>query len=349
MKVAILAITRNGKEIGRRLLAAFPEMTLYAPAKLRDDAGDIVWYDGSTTLMAGRLFAEYDGVVYLFSLGAVIRLISPHMRDKKSDPAVLVIDDKMNFVISVLSGHLGGANRLASEIAGRTGATPVITTAADVNKTISVDLIGRDLGWRIDDDANVTRISAHMVNSESIGVFQDAGSREWQPAKLPENVTIHDTIEGLAGSGCRGFLVITDRIIPEDVAANAVVYRPPSLVVGVGVHQTTTTDTILNGIRDSLSRHKLSAKSISMIASLRRPIPVDGLKEAAARLNVPLKLIERQRLAEVQAPNPSEVVRRFEGTPSVSEAAALLASGGAILVQKQKFPPDLTVAVARVP
>ena len=88
-----------------------------------------------------------------------------------------MIDDNANFVISVLSGHLGGANELSNEIAEKMDATPVITTAADVNKTIAVDLVGREFGWKIDDDSNVTRISAFMVNKEKIGVFQNTGKK----------------------------------------------------------------------------------------------------------------------------------------------------------------------------
>ena len=109
------------------------------------------------------------------------------MKDKKTDPAVIVIDDKTNFVISVLSGHIGGANELTEEIAEKLGALPVITTAADVNKTISVDLVGKEFSWKIDDDSTVTKISAHMVNEEPIGVFQEAGEKNWYK-KLPKNV-----------------------------------------------------------------------------------------------------------------------------------------------------------------
>ena len=99
-------------------------------------------------------------MICIFSLGAVIRLISPHLINKKTDPAVIVIDDAATHVISALSGHIGGANELSNELAGILGAIPVITTAADVNHTITVDLVGRDLGWVIDDDAHVTSVSA---------------------------------------------------------------------------------------------------------------------------------------------------------------------------------------------
>nr|AIF21743.1 cobalamin (vitamin B12) biosynthesis CbiG protein (cbiG) [uncultured marine thaumarchaeote SAT1000_06_A02] len=135
----------------------------------------INWYNNSTTIKIKELFESNDGLICLFSLGAVVRLISPHLKDKKTDPAVIVIDDQAQFVISTLSGHLGGANQLTNDIAEQLDAIPVITTAADVNKTIAVDLVGKDLGWKIDDDSNVTKISAFMVNAEKIGVYQNCG------------------------------------------------------------------------------------------------------------------------------------------------------------------------------
>ena len=92
MRVAVLAITRNGVGIGSRLAAEFPHMEVYAPKKLAGGGEAIHWYEDSTTDMVGWLFAEYDALVCVFSLGAVIRLMAPHLRDKKTDPAVLVID-----------------------------------------------------------------------------------------------------------------------------------------------------------------------------------------------------------------------------------------------------------------
>lgn len=348
MKVAVLAITKNGVSIGSRLAGEFPDMEVYAPKKLLSEAPGIRWYEEPTPTKIADLFGSYEGLICLFSLGAVVRLIAPHIRDKKTDPAVLVIDDKLNYVISVLSGHIGGANQLAREIAERMGSTPVITTAADVNRTIAVDLVGRDLGWVVDDDSTVTAVSAHMVNGERIGVYQDAGDRNWWAGRLPDNVTLYRDMRTMEGSGCRAFLIITDGPVPEGIRANSVVYRPPSLVAGVGLHQDTTTETIKSGLSACLDRHGLSIKSVAKLASLKKPRDVQGLIEAGRDLGVPIQYVDRTELARVEAPNPSDVVKKFEGTPSVSEAAAMLVSGGALAVEKQKFPPDLTVAVARI-
>ncbi|HEU03699.1 MAG TPA: hypothetical protein ENH95_01020, partial [Nitrosopumilus sp.] len=167
-KISVLAITKNGVKIGLSLKELYPSWTVFAPEKFSDNASEIEWYSESTSEKIVKLFKTSDALICLFSLGAVIRLLSSHIKDKKTDPAVLVIDDKTNFVISALSGHLGGANELTEQIAKKLGAIPVITTAADVNKTIPVDLVGREFGWKIDDDSTVTKISALMVNEEKI-------------------------------------------------------------------------------------------------------------------------------------------------------------------------------------
>jgi len=106
-KISVLAITKNGIKIGLTLKKLFPSWKIYAPTKFSDSNSEIDWYSESTSKKIVELFNTNEGIVCLFSLGAVIRLISPYIKDKKTDPAVIVIDDKTNFVISVLSGHLG--------------------------------------------------------------------------------------------------------------------------------------------------------------------------------------------------------------------------------------------------
>ena len=348
-RVSVLAITKNGIKIGLTLKELFPSWQIYSPIKFSDENSKINWYSEASGDKIAELFKTNDALICLFSLGAVIRLISPYMKDKKTDPAVIVIDDKTTFVISVLSGHLGGANKLSEEIAEKLNATPVITTAADVNKTIAVDLLGRELGWKIDDDSNVTKISAFMVNEEKIGVFQDTGSKDWWSKKLPKNVTIYSTIEELKNSHSKGFLIISDKKIDEEIQKNAVVYRPPSLVVGVGLHWDTSKEKISESLLSSLEKYHLSTKSIAKFVSIKKKQDVVGLIDFAKEMDVPLEYFEKEELATIQTPNPSKTVQAFEGTASVSEASALKSSGGKLIVEKQKFPPNLTLAIARIP
>jgi len=345
-KVSILAITKNGINIGTKLKEIFPGWNLFVPAKF-SDGRQINWYDEPTSEKIIQLFKNNNAIICIFSLGAVIRLIAPYLKDKKNDPAVLVIDDKANFVISVLSGHLGGANELTNNIAEKLNATPVVTTAADVNKTIAVDLLGRNFGWKIEDDVNVTKVSAYMVNEEKIGVFQDAGEVNWYE-KLPSNVQIYKSLEELKNSDSKGYLIISDKKISEGFLKDAVIYRPPTLVIGVGLHWDTSKKTIEDGIKKTLIKFNLSPKSIVKLASIKKPKDVQGLIEIGKKMEIPVEYVDREELAKINAPNPSEKVNSYEGTSSVSEAAAIKVSKGVLVVEKQKFPPDLTIAVARI-
>ena len=347
-RIAVLAITKNGVEMGLSLKKLFPDWQIFAPSKFSDNNEMINWYDDSTSIKIVDLFQSNDGLICLFSLGAVIRLIAPYIKDKKTDPAVIVIDDKAQFVISVLSGHLGGANELSNEISEKIGATPVITTAADVNKTIPVDLVGKEFGWKIDDDTTVTKVSAFMVNKEKIGVFQDAGEKDWWKKELPNNVSKYENFEGLKNSDSKGFLIISDQIFKDKILENTVVYRPQTLVVGVGLHWDTSKDTIKNGLKSSLEKFHLSSKSLARFVSIKKEKDVEGLIELGKEMKIPIEYIDREELATITTPNPSKTVQAFEGTSSVSEAAALKSSSGKLIVEKQKFPPNLTIAIARI-
>ena len=344
--VSVLAITKNGVNIGGKLKELFPNWNVFAPSKLSNENKNITWYSEPTSDKIIELFKNSNALICLFSLGAVIRLIAPYLKDKKTDPAVIVIDDKTNFVISVLSGHIGGANELTQEISEKLNALPVITTAADVNKTIAVDLVGREFGWKIDDETTVTKISAHMVNAEPIGVFQQTGNKKWYK-ELPKNVTIYNSLEELKKSNSKAYLIISDTIIDNELAQESVIYRPQSLVIGIGLHWDTTKDTIKDGIEHCLKKFNLSSKCIAKLVSIKKSEDVQGLIDLGEEMKIPVEYVNREELAEIITPNPSNTVKAFEGTASVSEAAAIKISNGELIVEKQKFPPNLTVAIAR--
>ena len=349
-EVAIVAITKNGIEIAKKLKNAFNAVDIFAPSKFQNSDLSIIYFQDSVTQKIGYLFSNYNHLILIFSLGAVVRLVAPHLKDKKTDPAVVVIDDAAKFVISTLSGHLGGANELAMQISEFLKAVPVITTAADVNKTISVDLIGNKLGWVIDNYENVTKVSAMMVNEEKVGVFQDAGEKDWWNLNdLPKNVNTVNDMNDLVSDNYKASLVITDKLITNELLLRkSVIYRPKTLVVGVGLHWDTTKEKIENGIFHVLKENNLSFKSVKSIASLDRGKLVKGLDEFCKGHGLRTLLFSKENLGRITVPNPSEIVEKYEGTYSVSEASSLLASNGVLIVPKRKFPPDLTVAISRV-
>jgi cobalt-precorrin 5A hydrolase len=349
-RIAVVAITKHGIVIARKIKDNLRHAEIYAPIKHNDSGPDINWFDTQTTEMVASLFKTYDALICIFSLGAVIRIIAPVLADKKTDPAVVVIDDKANFTISALSGHLGGANALTRSIASYLNSKPVITTAADVNETIPVDLVGREFGWKIENYQNVTKVSAFMVNEEKIGLYQNAGEKNWWHAiSFPQNVTVTKDLYELKEPHLKGALIISDKIIDDPVILEkSVIYRPRSLVVGIGLHRDTTRDIIEAGVLNVLKDKGLCFKSIRNISSINKEGQIKGLQEFSEKYGIPLEIYDKGKLRQVSVPNPSKMVEKFEGTPSVSEASSILSSKGELIVPKQKFPPDLTVAVSRV-
>ncbi|MDW3654147.1 MAG: cobalamin biosynthesis protein [Nitrososphaeraceae archaeon] len=348
-KVAIVCITKNGINISKRIKEKIPSASIYAQSKHKDSSYGIIWFEKNTKIMIEEIFKEYESIICIFSLGAVIRLISNLLKDKKTDPAVIVIDDKANFVISTLSGHLGGANSLTKSIADILNSTPVITTAADVNETIAVDLLGSEFKWRIENFENVTKISAFMVNEEKIGVYQDTGETKWWNKELPKNVSIVKDIDELRSDDFKAGLIISDKIITDPLLVNkSVIYRPKSLVVGLGFHWDTTQKEIEDGILKVLKENGLSFHSIRNLSTINRGKSPASLGSFSDKHGIPLEFYDKEKLDKIMVPNPSDVVKKYEGTSSVSEASSILSSGGELIVTKQKFPPNLTVAVSRI-
>jgi cobalt-precorrin 5A hydrolase len=349
-KIAAVAITKHGINIARRIKEKMPEVEIYAPAKHSNSTSDINWFTEQTAQLIANLFKTNDALICIFSLGAVMRLIAPFLVDKKSDPAVLVIDDKANFVISALSGHLGGANALARLVASFfLNSQSVITTAADVNETIAVDLVGREFGWAIENYENVTKVSAFMVNEEKMALYQETGEKNWwKELSLPKNVTVVKSLDEIKSPDFKGALIISDRVITEPITLEkSVIYRPKSLVVGLGLHWDTHKDDIESGIKTVMRDKGLSFMSIRNISSINRDGKIKGLQEFSDQYNIPVEIYDKDNLAAVTVPNPSYIVEKFEGTASVSEASSILSSKGEIIVPKQKFPPNLTVSIAR--
>jgi cobalt-precorrin 5A hydrolase len=188
-----------------------------------------------------------------------------------------------------------------------------------------------------------------MVNEEKIGVYQDAGESKWWDKELPKNVTIVQNINELKSDDFKAGLIISDKIIEDPILVRkSVIYRPKSLVVGIGFHWDTTQADIEEGIMKVLENNGLSFLSIRNLSTINRGKSPLSLEAFSDKHGIPLEFFDKDKLGNVTVPNPSEVVKKYEGTSSVSEASSLLSSGGELIINKQKFPPNLTVAVSRI-
>jgi cobalt-precorrin 5A hydrolase len=237
-RIVLVAITKHGAAQVATLARALPAAHICVAVKFADAMAGlpnvVAAYSGAFKDEIGGLFTRYDQIVFFVSLGAVVRLIAPHLKSKDEDPGVVVIDDAGEFVIPVLSGHVGGANAMAEQIAGLLHATPVLTTASDVGKTIPVDILGRELGWKVEaPKINITRVSAHVVNGEPIAVVQEVGSPNWwtRPTPLPANIQRFAHLDEVDLDRYKAVLWVTHAEVTEarwqQLHERLVVYRPP--------------------------------------------------------------------------------------------------------------------------
>ena len=247
MKIAVVSITKHGIALASKVVAALPGAQLFTPEKFRAEAeaavantspGAAHCYEGKVGDQVPALFAAFDGIVAIVSLGAVVRLIAPHLGKKETDPAVVVIDEAGKFVIPMLSGHLGGANSLAGHLATALGATPVLTTASDARQTLAVDLLGRELGWKFEATHDeIVRCSAAVVNDEAVALVQEAGSDDWwtghangRSSPLAANIQRFSHLDEVDPDKFAAVLWISQREMPADfavkLAGKRVIYRP---------------------------------------------------------------------------------------------------------------------------
>lgn len=243
-RIAVVSITRHGIALAGHVVAALPGARLFAPEKFAAEAhaaapGAAACYAGKTAEQIPILFSNFDGIVAIVSLGAMVRLVAPYLVKKESDPGVVVIDEAGRFVIPMLSGHLGGANALAGVLAQALDATPVLTTASDARQTLAVDLLGRELGWRFEASHDeVVRASAAVVNDEPVALVQEAGSPDWwarhangRSGPLPANLFPFARLEDVDTERFGAVLWISHRAEPahltQRLAGKRITYRPP--------------------------------------------------------------------------------------------------------------------------
>lgn len=355
---AFVAITRHGAQTAARARAAVaPSAPLYLPEKHAAALGNtpgVAPYAGKTADAIATLWQQHDALVAVVSLGAIVRLIAPLLADKNRDPAVVVIDDSGRFVIPVLSGHLGGANALAQAITEALGATCVLTTASDSQKSLAVDLLGRELDWRFQASHDtVVHVSAAVVNGDPVLLWQTCDhDRDWwshhaggrRGIPLPQHIHVRHVspdspFPSELANHFRALLWVGRIPPPPQVRAafpeRLIHYAPPERIdrtrvaVGVGCDRGTPAETIATALQEALARLPEPA-TIVHCASITLKRDESGLHEALAphlHAGASLSFYPPEALAAIPVPSPSETVRRYTGTPSVAEAAALLAAG----------------------
>jgi len=357
LKTAVVAITKHGVDHARALKAALPGCELWVSEKQKSLAPEADGTFPTIKDFTAAAWDRYDGLVYVVSLGAVVRTIAPFLKGKDEDPAVVVVDDAKRYAISVLSGHVGGANELTERVAQALGALAVVTTASDVRATIAVDILGRELGWTLEDKANVTPVSAAVVNERPVALVQECGERTWwtRPGPLPASIrTFASIAEARAAGDYEAWLVVSDRATEalraelDSAWSRSVLYRPRTLCCGMGCDAGASVEEAWGLVQGAFQQAGLSLKSAAVVASIDLKSGEEALLKLAERLGVQPVFYSRDQLNAKGVLSPANpVVEKYTGAVGVSEPAAMLAAGVDTLVLHKQKSQRVTLAVAR--
>jgi precorrin-4 C11-methyltransferase len=353
--MGILALTRGGVELGQRLLNVYSDAILYAPARHLPDVASLPpnvmpFTQGARQAMT-HAWKRHRSLVGIAATGALVRLLKPLLRSKEDDPAVVALDERGRFAISLLSGHRGGANALAREIAGLLGGEAVITTSSDVQNLPAADLLGQERGWKLAGKQHVVAVSAALVNGQAVGVVWEEEEAEPLPFAAP-HISRYPDVDALrAARPTAGIIISHRRIDLESFDFPAILYHPPTLAVGVGCNRGVSADEIVASIRAAFDEAGLALESVALAATVEDKADEQGLVRALRHeLGWPLEVFRREALRQVPAailPNPSAAAQKHLGVPGVAEPAALLAANARRLVLPKRRFENVTVAVAR--
>ena len=387
MRTAILALTEQGARTARRVRAALPDADVFVSRRVAaqaDAAGEVSTdgvraSDGAAaahdvrtfsriTQVTAEVFAQYDALVYIMAAGIVVRSIAPLVRDKLADPAVVVLDEQARHVISLLSGHVGGANALARQLAVALGGEPVITTATDVEGLAAPDAVALQLGLMPWPHGAILKVNRALLDGARVRYVVDASLplaafyRErlaaGGAAVVASDVTEMTNVrtETAERSVATGASAAVDVVLTHDPARfpahqqrGGLFLRPMRLVAGVGCRRGTAQAEILAALADAASRIRVPQEAVAALASTVVKRDEAGLRAAAEALGVPIFFYDNETLAKVITAyglRESSFVKQTIGVGNVAEAAALAEAGRAsrIALGKTKYE-KVTVAL----
>lgn len=319
-RTAIIALTKGGRNLADRLASLLPR-------------SEAVSTQGGISRTLARAWREYDRLICIMAAGIVVRAIAPLLRDKTADPAVVVCDEQGQFAVSLLSGHLGGGNVLARQVAALLGGQAVITTASDVLGRTALDLWARDLDLAVADRHCLTRVMAKLVNSGSVTLCSD-----YPLPELPPDIVLTDKPE-------QADLLITCRTAQTTGHA---LLQPKALVAGIGCNRGTPAVEIAEALRLACAENGLAFQSVRNLASIDLKRDEPGLLAVAKQHGWPIDFYTADQLNSVEGVDSSAAVRRATGAKGVAEPAALISTGGGLLLVRKRKSANVTVAIAEL-
>ncbi len=298
-----------------------------------------------------ELFLNSKALIFVGALGVCVRVISPFVKDKHTDPAVVCVDSVGRNAIAVLSGHVGGANEICSEVARILGAHPVITTQSDNTGYWALDTLPERYGWICEADrAEMNRSITTLVNGLPVALLLEIRDRgtDMMEESLPSNVRIIKDIRDAGDS--KLIIAVTPFIYHTEIPV--LYFRPQVLNLGVGCRRDCASDGVIAYIEKQLLDRGISPSDIKTVATIDIKKDEAVVAELVKWQNVYFcNIYTSDELKDIVIPNPSDKVREVTGVAGVAESCAIKASdGGRLILEKQKGKlsegADFTFAVA---
>ncbi len=333
-RIAIILVSEDSIGVAQSILREYPNAVIYTKGQV----------EGCTTISSiadtvASLFDTVDALIFIGAMGICVRSIAPHIKDKHSDPAVINIDSAGKYVVSVLSGHIGGANDLSTRVARILGAEEVISTKSDGSGLWALDTLGSKYEWATkSSDDNFNRPLTTFVNKGRTALLLDIRDRgtEYLERTSPSHVQIFGTYREIPLEEFDLLIAVTPFVYP-DCTIPIIYYHPKVLRLGMGCRRLCRPDGIAEHIESTLTSKGFAIESVASIATIELKKDEPLLFGFAEKRKVPLQIFSAEELENVEVPNPSPKVESVTTSPSVSEASALKASGmGLLLLEKQK-------------
>ncbi|MEO1619586.1 MAG: precorrin-3B C(17)-methyltransferase [Cyanobacteria bacterium J06632_3] len=316
-------------------------------------------YDSSISDFLQTAWNNFDGFIFCMASGAVVRLISTLLNDKATDPAIVVVDPLGKVVISLCGGHQGGGDRLARQVAQLLDAQPILTDASNALDLPAIDTLGEPFGWQ-KGTGDWLKVSSAIAHQQPVQIIQEAGTTLWQ-SHLPNSHTFQfgfpefEDRNTLEKPQARVWVSPIQRKFSPDATLPKVQWHPRVLWVGVGCERGTDKQLIDYAIEKVCGENHLALGAIAGIATLSLKSDEVGLLELVQEKNWPLKCFSSDTLKNIVVPTPSNVVEKVVGTPSVAEAAAVVAANSGTdglkvkkqIVKKEGLKGAVTVAIAQ--
>lgn len=353
-KLAIVCITVNGKSLALKINKLMPDSHVYLVRNKKNNLTNdinnknVFLIEKKVSELVGDLFSKYQYILFIMATGIVVRTISPYIVSKFSDPAIMVADEKGDNIISLLSGHMGGANEMTNYISKLIGANPVITTSTDVNKKSSLDMISKKLNAYIEDFRdNVKDVNSMLVNSQEVGIYID-GDYDIDIRGFKQITNLYETID------IDKIVIISNKNKIDDInlsnldKSKFIRVIPRDIVLGIGCRRNTDSNLLANSLKNFLDKNNIDINSVKKIGSIDVKKDEKAIINLSKSLNIEFITFSKEEISMVDyLYDRSEFVKENVGVYSVAEPVAHILSDGNLIVEKHKYK-GITFSVGRL-